>query len=81
MLWGAHAKSYKEFINSENNLILEHSHPSPLSRKPFVGNNHFILCNDYLKVKNIKIMENYPDYLQKILSVGLELKLLIIKKH
>ena len=34
----------------------------------------------YLKVKNIKIMENYPDYLQKILLVELELRLLIIKK-
>ena len=57
MLWGAHAKSYKEFINSENNLILEHSHPSPLSRKPFVGNNHFVLCNDYLKARNIPIIK------------------------
>jgi uracil-DNA glycosylase len=57
MLWGAHAQSYKQFINNENNLILEHSHPSPLSRKPFVGNNHFVLCNDYLKSKNIPIIK------------------------
>ena len=39
------------------NLILEHSHPSPLSRKPFVGNNHFVLCNDYLKSKNTPIIQ------------------------
>jgi uracil-DNA glycosylase len=57
MLWGAHAQSYKQFINSEKNLILEHSHPSPLSRKPFVGNNHFVLCNDYLKARNIPIIK------------------------
>ena len=57
MLWGAHAQSYKQFINSEKNLILEHSHPSPLSRKPFVGNNHFVLCNDYLKSKNTPIIQ------------------------
>jgi uracil-DNA glycosylase len=49
ILWGSHAQSYKNLINVDKNLILEHSHPSPLSRKSFVGNNHFILCNEYLK--------------------------------
>jgi uracil-DNA glycosylase len=48
ILWGAHAQSYEDLLDSENNLILKHSHPSPLSRKPFVGNNHFKLANDYL---------------------------------
>ena len=56
ILWGSHAHSYSELIDSENNLILKHSHPSPLSRRPFVGNNHFKLANEYLyEHKNIAI--------------------------
>ena len=53
MAWGNHAKSFSSIFNSNENLILEWTHPSPLSRKPFVGNNHFKLCNDYL-IKNKK---------------------------
>jgi len=52
MLWGNHAQSYQKFINENENLILEHTHPSPLSRKPFVGNDHFRLANEYLQQHN-----------------------------
>lgn len=52
ILWGNHAKQYEELIDKHNNLVLTHTHPSPLSRKPFVGNNHFKLCNEYLKLHN-----------------------------
>lgn len=52
MLWGNHAKSYKKYLTSPNILILEHTHPSPLSRKPFIGNNHFKLANEYLEKNN-----------------------------
>lgn len=48
MLWGNFAQGVEDIIDKEHNLILKHTHPSPLSRKPFVGNNHFILANDYL---------------------------------
>lgn len=48
MLWGAHAQSFEDCIDSEKNLVLKHSHPSPLSRKPFVGCGHFVRCNEYL---------------------------------
>lgn len=48
ILWGAHAQTFESLIPTDN-LILKHSHPSPLSRVPFVGNNHFILCNTYLE--------------------------------
>jgi uracil-DNA glycosylase len=48
MLWGNHAQSFEHFIDTNNNLVIKHTHPSPLSRKPFLGNNHFILCNEYL---------------------------------
>lgn len=49
MLWGNSAKQYK--ILFKDCYILEHTHPSPLSRKPFIGNNHFVLCNEYLREK------------------------------
>lgn len=51
MLWGLHAQSFSDLIDDERNLILKHSHPSPLARVPFTGNNHFELCNEYLDNK------------------------------
>ncbi len=48
---GNHAISFKELITN-NHYILQWTHPSPLSRKPFIGNNHFKLCNEYLKKHN-----------------------------
>ena len=51
MLWGLHAQSFSDLIDGERNLILKHSHPSPLARVPFTGNNHFELCNEYLDNK------------------------------
>ena len=50
MLWGNDAKAMKSYIDAQKHLILEHSHPSPLSRQRFVGNRHFVRCNDYLKL-------------------------------
>ncbi len=47
-LWGNHAQNFQSIIPQEDNLVLKWSHPSPLSRKQFVGNNHFKLCNEYL---------------------------------
>lgn len=59
MLWGNHAKNFISYINPNNNLILTHTHPSPLSRKQFIGCNHFKLCDEYLyKNKNIIISWN-----------------------
>jgi uracil-DNA glycosylase len=52
ILWGAKAQEIEKYIDIENNLVLKWTHPSPLSRKPFVGNNHFKLCNEYLTSKN-----------------------------
>jgi uracil-DNA glycosylase len=50
ILWGNHAQQFEDLIDTTSNLVLKHSHPSPLSRKPFVGNNHFKMCNEYLKL-------------------------------
>ncbi len=50
MLWGNFARSNAKFIDSNRHLVLQTSHPSPLgAHKGFLGCNHFIMCNDYLK--------------------------------
>ena len=53
MLWGNFARGYSTMINHDANLVLEHTHPSPLSRVSFTGCNHFVLANEYLE-KNAK---------------------------
>lgn len=50
ILWGEHAISFKQYLDENHNCVLTHSHPSPLSRRPFVGCNHFKLCNEYLNL-------------------------------
>lgn len=50
MLWGNDARSLVPRINdATRHCILEWTHPSPLSRQPFVGCNHFVLCNVFLE--------------------------------
>lgn len=50
MLWGNFARKKKSLIDASNNLILESSHPSPLSaHRGFLGNNHFKLASEYVK--------------------------------
>jgi len=54
ILWGANAKSYSNLITNKDNLILSSAHPSPLSASNgFFGNNHFILCNEFLESRNL----------------------------
>lgn len=49
MLWGNYARSKARLIDAKNNLVLESVHPSPLSAyQGFIGNNHFVLANEYL---------------------------------
>ena len=55
ILWGNFAISKKELINNQNHLIIESSHPSPLSaRRGFFGSKPFSRTNDFLKSHNIK---------------------------
>ena len=56
MLWGAHARSKKSLIGNSG-LILESSHPSPLSaHKGFLGSRQFSKANLYLsKLKKTPI--------------------------
>ena len=50
ILWGSYARSKKTLITNPSHLILESAHPSPLSAyRGFFGNNHFRLCNEFLK--------------------------------
>ena len=50
MLWGAYARSKKALICESKHLVLEASHPSPLSvRHSFKGCGHFLKANQFLK--------------------------------
>jgi len=57
ILWGRNAEEVKHFIDEKKHLILISGHPSPLNRKKdFIGNNHFIKTNEYLKKYKNKII-------------------------
>lgn len=57
MLWGNFAQKKGLKVNKEKHLVLESGHPSFASvHKKWFGNNHFILCNEYLlSKKNVVI--------------------------
>jgi uracil-DNA glycosylase len=59
MLWGNFARGKKILISDTNNhLILESPHPSPFSaHNGFFGNNHFMLCNEFLESCHQKPIE------------------------
>lgn len=53
MFWGNEAKKKKVLMNEyKDHLFLEASHPA--ATKGFLGCNHFILANEYLKLFNFK---------------------------
>lgn len=50
LLWGNYAQQKGAFIDSSKHLVLRSVHPSPLSaHRGFIGNNHFVSANEYLK--------------------------------
>ena len=50
ILWGNYAQQKGAFIDSSKHLVLKSVHPSPLSAyRGFIGNNHFVLANEYLR--------------------------------
>ena len=54
LLWGKQAEKKKELITNPNHLVLITSHPSPFSaRRGFLGSNHFIKTNEFLKEKGM----------------------------
>lgn len=55
MLWGNKAQKFKYYIEPQNHLILEASHPSPRSADiSFNGCGHFSKCNDFFKSHDLK---------------------------
>lgn len=50
MAWGNFAKGILHDIDYKRHLVLQTSHPSPLSaQRGFIGCKHFSNCNDYLE--------------------------------
>ena len=55
LLWGANARSKKQFITNPNHLVLEAANPSPLSAyNGFFGCRHFSKCNAFLEAHGIE---------------------------
>ena len=55
ILWGANARSKKQFINNPKHLIIESVHPSPLSAyNGFFGSRPFSRTNEFLRNNNLK---------------------------
>ena len=55
LLWGANARSKKQFITNPNHLVLEAAHPSPLSAyNGCFGCRHFSKCNAFLEAHGIE---------------------------
>lgn len=58
MLWGSHARKKKSLIDTSKHLILESTHPSPLSaHRGFLGCNHFTIANEYLNSIGEKVID------------------------
>lgn len=54
ILWGAYARSKKEYITNPNHFIIESAHPSPFSaRNGFFGSKPFSRANNFLISKKI----------------------------
>ncbi|MCC3305747.1 uracil-DNA glycosylase [Sneathiella sp. HT1-7] len=50
LLWGSYAQKKGSFIDRQRHLVLQSSHPSPLSaHRGFIGNGHFSKANEYLR--------------------------------
>lgn len=55
LLFGAHARGFKRYLTNPNHIILETSHPSPLSNyRGFSGSHVFLKCNQFLQSKCIQ---------------------------
>ena len=55
LLWGNYAKTKGKKIDRKKHLVLESSHPSPLSfYRGFLGSSHFSKTNKYLKASGKK---------------------------
>lgn len=54
ILWGRDARNKKSLIDTNKHLVLESSHPSPLSAHAgFFGSKPFSKCNEFLKTHGL----------------------------
>jgi uracil-DNA glycosylase len=65
LLWGAHAQALQGGLDLRRHRVLAANHPSPLSAlrgpTPFLGCNHFRLCNDWLTSVGRPIINWFAD--------------------
>ncbi len=58
ILWGRKAQEKGQFLDKQNNLIIESAHPSPFSaNNGFFGSKPFSKTNNYLSEKNITLID------------------------
>lgn len=58
LLLGRQAAQYKRYLNHPKHLILETSHPSPLSNyRGFSGSGVFKQCNDFLQKSGVRTIQ------------------------
>lgn len=58
MLWGNKAREKKRLIDTSKHLVLEASHPSPLSaHRGFFWCRHFSQCNEYLEKQGFEAID------------------------
>lgn len=63
VLWGDNAKEWEKHILNKKHYIIRSVHPSPLSAsKGFIGNNHFVMINDFLE-SNSKYLLKFGQYI------------------
>ncbi len=54
-LWGKQAQTKKRFLTNDMHLIIESTHPSPLSAyRGFFGNQCFSRCNEFLEKNGVR---------------------------
>ncbi len=57
LLWGAYAQKKGQIIDKSKHKVLESAHPSPFAaHRGFFGNKHFSKTNDFLKEKDIPLI-------------------------
>lgn len=65
ILWGANARSKKKYVTNKNHLVIESTHPSPLSAyNGFFGSRPFSRANEFL-VKNGVAPINWASVLEE----------------
>lgn len=58
ILWGNHARAYKNFITNDQHYIIESPHPSPFSaNRGFFGSKPFSRANKFLKGNKIEAID------------------------